>query len=170
MEQLLTPAGQLKTIIQDFEEVGIDYCVLGGLALAIYNYDRATDDIDILVSRDSVSKIDKFLIGNGYTRRPGSTKDLYFHVCGRRIPIDILVEGDDKSGFVMPNPQKVRNRFFNVWYVDLPHLIAFKLNADEPRHVQDVLSLIKANELKKSFAKKLPPETKKMFLKYFLMT
>lgn len=60
LEQLLTPAGQLKTIIQDFEEVGIDYCVLGGLSLAIYNYDRATDDIDILVSRDSVLKLINF--------------------------------------------------------------------------------------------------------------
>lgn len=70
----------------------------------------------------------------------------------------------------MPNPGKVRNRVFCVWYVDLPHLIAFKLNADEPRHVGDVLSLIKANKLKKSFAKKLPPGIRKTFLKILQMT
>lgn len=165
LEQMNSPFVQLDTIVQDFEEVGIDYCIIGGMSLPIHNYKRQTHDVDILVSKESFLKIEKYLIGQGYTRRPGSSKNLYFYTGTKKIPIDILVEGDNESGFILPNPQKIRYRTSGAWYIDLPQLINFKLNAKEPRHINDVINLIKANKLDKTFAKKLPVSIRQEFLK-----
>jgi hypothetical protein len=77
LDELDDPERSLSTITRDFDECGIDYCVIGSLAVRIHNYLRAGDDIDVLISRDTYPKIEEFLIGHGYSRRPGSTRHLY---------------------------------------------------------------------------------------------
>jgi predicted nucleotidyltransferase len=136
----------IKTIHQDFTELGIEYCVIGGMALEIYNYKRSTEDIDVLISKKSVPLLKK-LIGRGYTYRPGSKKNLYYHSAYWKVPVDILVEGDDNYGFIMPNPVKVRNKLYGSWYITLENLIDLKEKANRAVDINDVEQLKRINGL-----------------------
>lgn len=61
-----------------------------------------TEDIDILVSKESFPNLEK-LLGLGYTLRPGSNKNMNMHLMTKNLPIDVLVEGQHKNGFTIPN-------------------------------------------------------------------
>lgn len=47
---------ELKKLTTKFDQVGIDYALCGGLALAIYARPRATLDIDILIEPETLSQ------------------------------------------------------------------------------------------------------------------
>jgi hypothetical protein len=58
---------ELKILTQKFDQLGIDYALCGGLALAIYAKPRATLDIDIMVQPDDYSEIKEAVKELGYT-------------------------------------------------------------------------------------------------------
>jgi hypothetical protein len=58
---------ELKILTQKFDQLGIDYALCGGLALAIYAKPRATLDIDIMVQPDDFSETKKAAKELGYT-------------------------------------------------------------------------------------------------------
>ncbi|HUN55539.1 MAG TPA: hypothetical protein VMU29_10330 [Smithella sp.] len=58
---------ELKKISQKLNQVGIDYALCGGLAIAIYAKPRATLDIDIMVQADFVSQTKNAARELGYT-------------------------------------------------------------------------------------------------------
>lgn len=165
--ELQSPAMQLKHLARDLDENGIKYCIVGGLAVDIHNYQRSTEDIDLLVARADLPKIKDRLIGRGYTLRPGSQKNLYMHSGAVKTPIDVLVEGDQEGSVLLPNPTTVRTKMGGVWYLSLPHLIEFKLRANRPRDIQDVLQLITNNELTKDYAETLDSDVQSAFLALF---
>lgn len=165
--EIQSPGMQIKYLARDLDENGIRYCIIGGLALGIHNYQRSTDDIDLLVSKEDFSKIQECLIGKGYTFRPGSRKNMYMHSGAAKVPIDILIEGDKEGNILLPDPTKVRAKIGGVWYLELTHLIEFKLRANRPRDVQDVLQLIANNELTTDYAEKLDTNIRDKFVKLF---
>ncbi|MGB6066117.1 MAG: hypothetical protein WBG50_15055 [Desulfomonilaceae bacterium] len=161
LHELNNPERHLSGICRDFKECGIDYCVIGSQAVRCHNYLRYGDDIDILVSRDSYPRIEDFLIGNGYSRRPGSDRHLYLELLAGRIPLDIYVEGDHRDdGVPLPNPRASRIKCLGRWYASLPLLIALKIRADD---LGDVFQMIEENELSKDFADSLEPDVREKF-------
>ncbi len=161
LDELDDPERSLSTIARDFDECGIDYCVIGSLAVRIHNYLRAGDDIDVLISRDTYPKIEEFLIGNGYSRRPGSTRHLYYEFPGGRVPLDVYVEGEEKDGFPLPDPRTSRVKFSGKWYASLLLLITLKLRRGELR---DVIELVEKNGLGEEFVESLAPDARDKFL------
>jgi hypothetical protein len=155
VSEIQSPAMQVKHLARDLDENGIKYCIIGGLALGIHNYQRSTEDIDALIAKEDFPKIKEKLIGRGYTLRPGAQKNMYMHSGAGKVPVDVLVEGDREASFTLPNPVKIRIKIGGVWYSELSRLIEFKLRADRPRDIQDVLQLIKANELTEDYVEKL---------------
>jgi hypothetical protein len=153
--EIQSPVMLVKHLARDLDENGIKYCVIGGLALGIHNYQRSTEDIDILVAKEDFPKISQKLLGRGYTLRAGSKKNMYMHSGSSKVPVDVLVEGDREGSITLPNSIKVRTKIGGVWYLELPRLIEFKLRAGRPRDIQDVLQLINANELTEDYAEKL---------------
>ena len=137
----------LQTIAEDFDNCKIDYCVIGGQSLRLYNYIRATNDIDILVSKESFYRIGECLIGRGYILRPGSNKNMYVMLNNGRYPIDVLVEGDIEGDFILPSPKGIRSRYEKIWWINLPKLIEFKLQAGRKQDLADVHNLIVENDL-----------------------
>jgi len=166
IQNMLTPRGQVDSVAKDFEAVGVKYCVVGGLALGAHNYIRATEDIDLLVSKDTFHLIDEKLVGLGYTYRPGS-KNLHYHAPGKKIEVDILVEGENNEGFVLPSPVAIRQKLFGVWYADIRSLIILKLSSKRARDKSDVLSLIEANSLEKSWVSNVPLALQMKWLSLF---
>jgi len=162
LNELGNPERQLSSIVLDFDECGIDYCIIGSLAVRIHNYVRFGDDIDVLVSRETFPKIKQFLIGNGYSYRPGSTQHLYCEFLGGKIPMDIYVEGEKREGgFPLPDPRASRIKAFSRWYASLPLLITLKIRADD---LGDVFQMIEENGLKEDFADRLEPDVRERFL------
>jgi len=162
LHELNRPERHLSSVVRDFDECGIDYCVIGSLALWCHNYLRAGDDIDVLVSRESFPKIDRLLIGHGYSYRPGSEKHLYVELLGSRVPLDVYVEGERREGGVpLPDPRGSRTRVLGRWYGSLPLLITLKIRADD---LGDVIELIQANDLEEGFTDSLEPDVRESFL------
>lgn len=166
MEMQKDPANQLDRLHQDLTAVGVQYAYIGGLALRPHNFSRMTNDIDVLVSKETLSNL-KQLHGLGYTVRPGSTNNMYLHAGGFAINVDILVEGQKEGGFVLPDPVKVRQKIHGVWYVTLLGLITLKLQASRPQDIADVHRLIDANELTIEYAKNLPAHVRNVFISLF---
>ncbi|OYT14998.1 MAG: hypothetical protein B7C24_15330 [Bacteroidetes bacterium 4572_77] len=164
IESLNTALHQVKYVAQDFNELGIEYCVVGGVALSPHNYMRYTEDIDILVAKKDITKLE-ILIGSGYTYRPGSKKNMYYHTGAKsKIQIDILYEGDNKDGFVMPRPKNIRQKISGIWYINLPKLIEMKLITARAGDTQDVLQLIDYNDLDADYVENLAAKCHKLFL------
>ncbi len=162
LHELNNPERQLSTIVQDFEECGIDYCVIGSLAVRCHNYVRFGSDIDVLVSKETYPKINQFFIGNGYSYRPGSDRHLYCEFLGGRIPLDVYVEGEKREGGLpLPDPRASRIRILSRWYASLPLLITLKIRAND---LGDVFQMIEVNELGEDFADKLAPDVREKFL------
>ena len=162
LHELNRPERHLSSIVRDFDECGIDYCVIGSLAVRCHNYLRSGDDIDVLVSKQTYPKIEEFLIGNGYSRRPGSNRNLYLEFLGVRIPLDIYVEGEKrKDGPPLPDPKASRIKVLGRWYASLSLLLTLKIRADD---LGDVYQMIRENELKAEFAADLEPDVREKFL------
>jgi hypothetical protein len=58
----------LKTLISEFSRLQIRSAVIGGFALGVLGVPRQTMDLDFLVHRDDLEKLDKALTALGYCR------------------------------------------------------------------------------------------------------
>ena len=65
---------ELLKIVRCFNDVGIDYGLCGGLAVAVHGYVRATKGIDILICIDELSKARLALAPIGYDLDAGVFK------------------------------------------------------------------------------------------------
>ncbi len=144
-EQMQDPKISLKTIAEDFDDNEIDYCIIGGISLSIYNYSRYTGDIDVLISKEGFEKLNKNLIGRGYVFRAGSKKNVYFTNGTTRIPMDFLIEGDKEGDFILPSPNEVKTKINGVWYLNFNNLLKFKLKSFREQDKVDIIKLIENN-------------------------
>lgn len=162
LHELNRPERHLSSICRDFEECGIDYAIIGSLAVRCHNYLRAGNDIDVLVSKEGFPKIAQFFIGHGYSYRPGSTQHLYCEFLGGKVPLDIYVEGGRrKGGPPLPDPRGSRVRILSRWYASLSLLISLKIRAND---LGDVFQLIEENELTEDFADSLELDVRDKFV------
>jgi len=60
---------ELRTIINVLDRNGIDYALCGGIAMAVHGQPRATVDIDIMISEDSLDRVVQLAGNLGYTIR-----------------------------------------------------------------------------------------------------
>ena len=58
---------ELNEIIKRLNDEKVDYALCGGLAVAIYGFVRATEDIDLLILMKDLHKIKEILMSSGYT-------------------------------------------------------------------------------------------------------
>jgi hypothetical protein len=159
----------LFSLHRDLQRAGVDYAVVGGIALGAHNYLRNTDDIDILVSRATYPNL-KALVPRGYIYDPDTdARTLYMLLEKGRVQVDILVEGE-VWGLALPNPVRVRKRMAGVWFVDLPTLVCMKLAAGRIKDLQDVQQLLVENALDRAFARRLPADLQEKYLSLLDLT
>jgi hypothetical protein len=58
----------LKTLIVEFSRLNIRYAAIGAFAVGVLGVPRQTMDLDFLVHRDDLGKLDEFLTALGYSR------------------------------------------------------------------------------------------------------
>ncbi len=153
----------LAKVAKRFDELGIPYCVAGGMALFHHGYRRFTEDIDLLVTREGLKEIHSKLTGLGYLPPFARSKNLRDTELGVRI--EFLVAGDypgdgKPKPVSFPNPAAVAVEHDGVKYLSLPRLVELKLasgmtNPGRLKDLSDVIELIKLLSLPKDFADQL---------------
>lgn len=160
----------LKRLAQRLEELGVDYAIVGGMALFFHGFRRFTEDIDVLVDRATLEQIHQNLDGRGYVRPFEKSKNLRDTVHG--VKIDFLISGqfpgDGTPGPVsFPDPRGSTIEIDGMRFISLEKLIELKLASGRAPHrlgdLNDVQRVIQAKNLPESFAEQLDPSVRDSF-------
>jgi hypothetical protein len=163
----------LARLANDLQQRGIDYMVIGAIALLAHGYPRFTEDIDLVMTSEGLQKFHDELIGLGYSpafsgakKRLRSTTD--------NVPIEVMTTGefpgDGKPKPVsMPRPAEASVEIDGIRFVTLEKLIELKLASgisasDRLKDLADVQELIKIKRLDADFALKLDPYVRAKYL------
>lgn len=152
-------------IARRLNEMGIDYAIAGALCLAFHGAVRATEDVDVLVTREGLARFKHEWLGRGYVEvRPGG-RAVRDTINGVRV--DFLVEGDypgdgKPKPVRFPSPAAVGIDAGRFRVVDLPRFLELKLASGmtAPHRLQDladVLRLITSAKLPREFGESLDP-------------
>src|SRR5438067_2630597 len=164
----------LAQLSSDLKQRGIDYMVIGAVALMAYGYPRFTEDIDLVLTKEGLETFHRELIGLGYVpvflgakKRLRSTRD--------GVPIELILTGeypgDGKPKPVsFPVPATSSIEIDGVRIVTLEKLIELKLASgmtapDRLKDLADVQELIKARGLAAGFAEELNPYVREQYLR-----
>ena len=156
----------LKKIARRLAELEIPYAVAGGMALFHHGFRRFTEDVDILVARESLEQIHLALDGLGYVPPFKGSKNLRDADSGVKIEFLVAGEfpGDGKPKPVaFPEPSdEITKESDGVRYVNLQTLINLKIasgmtNPGRMRDLADVQDLIKHLALTRDFAEQIHP-------------
>ncbi|HMS40008.1 MAG TPA: hypothetical protein PKE69_07280 [Pyrinomonadaceae bacterium] len=163
----------LRRVANDLEKRGIDYGLIGAVALNNYGYRRFTEDIDLLLTREGLEKFQTELVGLGY--RPafeGATKK--FRTTQENVSVEIITSGEfpgdgKPKPVVFPNPNDVSIEIDGIKTVNLETLIELKLASGMTaphrlKDLADVQEIIKIKNLTAGFAEKLNPFVREKFL------
>jgi hypothetical protein len=163
----------LAQITSDLKEHGIDYMVIGAVALMAHGYPRFSDDIDLVVTPEGLETFHRELLGLGYVPAfPGAKKRLRSTRDG--ISIDVMTTGeypgDGKPKPVrIPDPSTASTEIDGIRIVTFEKLIELKLASgmtapDRLKDLADVQELIKIRGLQPEFAEQLDPYVRGRFL------
>lgn len=165
-----------KTLLEltsDLKEHGIDYAVIGAVALLAHGYQRFTSDIDLVMTPEGLEVFHRELIGLGYVPAfPGAKKRVRSTRNGIIIEVMTTGEypGDGKPKPVsIPEPSKSSIEINGVQVVTLEKLIELKLASGMTaphrlKDLADVQELIKIRDVNKDFAERLDPYVRDKFL------
>ena len=154
----------VRRLATRLRDEGLDYAVVGGLAVSEHGYARATVDIDILLRPEGLEAFRERCVGRGYLPAfPGATKTFKDPRTGIRIEVLTTGEfpGDGKPKPVaFPDPADVAVEGEDFRYVRLDTLIELKLASGTTaphrlRDLSDVQDLIVALELPRELGDKL---------------
>jgi hypothetical protein len=163
----------LARLSSDLEERGIDYMVIGAVALLAHGYPRFTEDIDLVMTAEGLQKFHEELVGLGYAPAfPGARKRL--RSTTDNVSIEVMTTGeypgDGKPKPVsMPKPAEASTEIDGIKFVTLEKLIELKLASgisapDRLKDLADVQELIKIRKLGADFALKLDPYVRTKYL------
>jgi len=163
----------LAHVAADLQERGIDYLVVGALALFAHGYPRLTEDIDLVLTTEGLDRFHEELIGLGYVPAfPGARKRLRSTKDGVKIDVITTGEypGDGKPKPVsFPNPAEAAIEIDGIKFATLEKLIELKLASgmtasDRMKDLADVQELIKFRGLSRELAKELNPYVREKYL------
>ncbi len=154
----------LKRLTLDLESHGIDYSVIGAVALNQHGYRRFTEDIDLLLTKEGLEKFREQLVGLGYVPAfQGARKK--FRTTEENIPVEIITSGEFPGDGLpkpvsFPDPSEHFVVIEGIKTISLEKLIELKLTSgisasDRLKDLADVQELIKLKNLDESFAEKL---------------
>lgn len=84
----------MRRLVERLTAEGIDYALLGGLALGEHGYPRLTQDIDLLLSPAGLARFQKRLVGRGY--RPALRPYFFWDYDLSEEDVWEILAGDDE--------------------------------------------------------------------------
>lgn len=166
----------LTELASDLKEHGIDYMVIGAVALLAHGYRRFTEDIDLVLTPEGLEAFHREIIGLGYVPAfPGAKKRLRSTSDGVTIEVMTTGEypGDGKPKPVsIPEPSAASTEIDGVKVVTFEKLIELKLASGMTaphrlKDLADVQELIKIRQLQPEFAEQLDPYVREKFLELY---
>ena len=166
----------LAHLTSDLKEHGIDYMVIGAVALLAHGYPRFTEDIDLVLTPEGLEAFHRELIGLGYVPAfPGAKKRLRSTRDGVTIEVMTTGEypGDGKPKPVsIPEPSTASTEIDGIQIVTFEKLIELKLASGMTaphrlKDLADVQELIKIRRLQPEFAEQLDPYVRGKFLELY---
>jgi hypothetical protein len=162
----------LARIATDLDRAGIEYAVIGAIALNQHGYKRFTEDIDILLTREGLEVFRSRLVGLGY--RPafeGAKKK--FRTADTNVPVEFVTTGEypgdgKPKAVVFPPPHESAELIDGVRTLKLEKLIELKLASgmtapDRLKDLADVQEMIKLKGLGPDFATKLDESVREKY-------
>jgi Uncharacterised nucleotidyltransferase len=163
----------LRRVADDLENHGIDYSVIGAIALNQHGYRRFTEDIDLLLTKEGLDKFRRELVGLGY--RPafeGATKK--FRTTQENVTLEMITSGefpgDGKPKSVQfQDPKSDQIEIDGIKTLSLEKLIELKLASGltaphRLKDLADVQELIKIKDLSADYSEKLDPFVREKFI------
>jgi hypothetical protein len=156
----------LRRIARRLDELEVPYAVAGGMALFAHGFERFTQDVDILVTREGLKAIHGHLEGLGYVAPFTGSKNLRDTEYGVRIEFLIAGEfpGDGKPKAVaFPEPDTAGVMIKGIRFLSLPKLVELKLASGMTgglhrlKDFADAIALIETLGLSAEFAENLNP-------------
>lgn len=149
----------LTKLAHALENAGIDYAIVGGMALVLHGYVRATQDIDVLLSTKGLEAFTRTLVGRGFVAAfPGAIRAFRDSETG--VIIEILISGEFPGDgrpkpVKFPEPQRASIYKENIRVVSLRTLIEMKLASglsapNRLKDLADVQELIQCLNLERS--------------------
>jgi hypothetical protein len=162
----------MRTLAQRLDALGIPYAVVGGMAMFAHGYRRFTEDVDLVVTRESMQRIRDELEGLGYVQPAGTSTKLRDTSTGVRIEFLITGQypGDGKpKNVAFPDPAQVATIVDGVQVLNLPKLIELKLASGlsaphRMKDLTDVFELIRVLKLNESMADQLDASVRAKYL------
>ncbi len=152
----------LQRVARRLDDLGIPYAVVGGMAMFLHGYRRFTEDVDILVTKDSLAVVHARLEGLGYLPPFQGSKNLRDTESGVRIEFLVAggFPGDGQPKSVsFPDPATVATVIDGVRVVELKTLVQLKLASGTAAHrlkdLGDVQELIRVLHLPVEMADEL---------------
>ena len=156
----------MRRLAKQLEGEGIDYAIIGGMALAAHGYVRMTLDVDVLLTPEGFARFREKLAGRGYVAGfPGAAKS--FRDSQTNVKIEIITAGEFPGDGLpkpvsFPDPEGQTIEEDSVRVINLEKLIELKLASglsagNRLRDLADVQDLIMALNLPLELAKSLDP-------------
>jgi hypothetical protein len=164
----------LLRLARRLDDAGIDYALIGGMALAAHGYPRFTSDVDVLTTSEGLDAIHRQLAGRGYVPAfQGARKALRDTTTNVQVEFITTGEypGDGKPKAVrFPNPKDVAVERDGYKVIALPKLIELKLASGlsashRMRDLADVQDLIAKLGLPRSLGEDLDPSVRAEYLR-----
>ena len=158
----------LKRIARTLENRGIDYVVIGAVALNQHGYRRFTEDIDLLLAKEGLKRFHEELVGPAFE---GAQKQ--FRAAEGNIRVEIVTTGEYPGDGLpkpvrFPDPAHVAIEIDGIKTITLEKLVELKLASgmSAPHRLKDladVQELIKVKHLGPEFANTIDPSVRDKF-------
>jgi hypothetical protein len=150
----------MNRLVEALTRAGIDYAIMGGMALNAHRHARTTKDVDILLTAEGFAEFRRQFVGTLFNPVPRRGRRFTDRANG--VTVDVLVTGlypgSGKPGPVaFPSPADVSEEIGGKRVINLPTLVQLKLAARRYQDFADVVSLIRVHGLDESFREKLHP-------------
>lgn len=160
----------LRSLAKRLDAEGIPYAILGGMALNIHGFVRETVDVDVLLTRESLTRFRERLVGRGYVPAfAGAEKS--FRDAETGVRIDVITAGDfpgdgRPKDIAFPEPANVAVDREGIRVVPLEGLLELKLasglSAEHRRLIDlaDVQRAIETLKLPRELGDRLHPSVR----------
>lgn len=162
----------LESLTADLDRTGIDYVIIGALALNAHGYRRETVDVDVLVRPEGLDVFMKECVGKGYLPRLSGARKT-FRNTRTGVQVEFITSGEypgdgEPKPVVFPDPVEVSQGIQGVKVMNLPALVELKLasgmtNPGRLRDLADVQELIRVLRLPPDYAEQLNPYVRDRF-------
>lgn len=162
----------LQKLVRTLDTQGIPYAIIGAMALNEFGYQRATVDVDVLLTAEGLAAFKANNLGRGYVERFPGSRGLRDPEHG--VDIDVVLAGSypgdgQPKPVAFPDPADAAARGASVALLPLPTLIELKLASGMTaphrlKDLADVLELIRTLKLSVEMSADLNPYVREKYV------